>query len=210
MGARRYSGRPVEDWRADRLDRLLTTAFDLFGTHGYRNTSIERLCSTAKVSTRHFYQEFPSKEAVLLAVYTQILEAGVAGTAKALDEAPEHGMRERMSRAMTAYLETVTEDPRSARISFVEVLGASPAVEERRLAFREVLIGTIVAEGNAAVERGEIPDRDFRFLALALIGAANAIVFDWMSQDPRPPAAQLRRSLVELADVLLVHAVIAS
>jgi AcrR family transcriptional regulator len=200
---RRYSGRPVEEWKAARRERLLATAFDLFGTIGYHSTSIERLCSTAKVSTRHFYQEFPNKEAVLLAVYTQILEDGGSIMAKALAEAPERPLPERLSRALSAYLVTMTDDPRRARISFVEMVGASTAAEKRRLAFRELVVETIVAEGNAAVERGEIPDRDFRFFGLSLIGAVNMVVYDWMARDPRPPAEQVRRSLVDLVRVLL-------
>jgi AcrR family transcriptional regulator len=203
--ARRYSGRPVEEWKAARRERLLATAFDLFGTSGYHRTSIERLCSTAKVSTRHFYQEFPNKEAVLLAVYTQILEDGGASMTKALAEAPEGPLRERLSRALSAYLETVTDDPRRARISFVEVVGASTAAEKRRLAFRELIVATIVAEGKAAVERGEIRDRDFRFFGLSLIGAVNMVVFDWMARDPRPLAEPVRRSLVDLVQVLLAE-----
>jgi AcrR family transcriptional regulator len=201
--ARRYSGRPVEEWKAARRERLLATAFDLFGTSGYHSTSIERLCSTAKVSTRHFYQEFPNKEAVLLAVYTQILEDGGVSMTKALAEAPERPLRVRLSRALSAYLETVTDDPRRARISFVEVVGASTAAERRRLAFRELVVATIVAEGKAAVERGEIRDRDFRFFGLSLIGAVNMVVFDWMARDPRPLAEPVRRSLVDLVPLLL-------
>jgi hypothetical protein len=54
------------------------------------------------------------------------------------------------------------------------------------------------------VARGEVADRDFRFAALALIGAANALVYDWVSQ-PKPPADQdMRRALARLATTLVV------
>lgn len=203
LAARRYSGRPVEEWKAARRERLLAAALDLFGTEGYQVTSIERLCSTARVSTRHFYQEFANKQAVLLEVYADIIQSGIEATAAALAAAPERPVQVRMAQALTAYLATVTTDLRKSQISFVEVVGASVEVEERRMAFREMIIATIVFEGEAAVERGEIPDRDFRFMALALIGSVNVIVYDWMVKDPRPPAEELWESLVQLALGLL-------
>jgi AcrR family transcriptional regulator len=203
LAARRYSGRPVEEWKAARRERLLAAALDLFGTEGYQVTSIERLCSTARVSTRHFYQEFANKQAVLLEVYAGIIQSGIEATAAALVAAPERPVQVRMSLALTAYLETVTTDLRKSRISFVEVVGASVEVEARRMAFREMIIATIVYEGQAAVQRGEIPGRDFRFMALALIGSVNVIVYDWMVKDPRPPAEELWESLVQLALGLL-------
>lgn len=196
---RRYSGRPVEEWKAARRERLLEAALELFTTEGYPATSVERLCSTAKVSTRHFYQEFPNKEAVLVAVHEQGVQLGLTQAAAALDAAPPSPIRERLSRGLTAYLHTIMDDPRRARLAFVEVVGVSTTVEQQRLAFREVIVSVIVTEGTAAVARGELPERDFRFLGMALIGAINATVYDWILHEPRPPAAELQASLVQLA-----------
>jgi AcrR family transcriptional regulator len=207
--ARKYSGRSVQEWKDARRERLMLAAADLFGTDGYLPTSIERLCSQAKVSTRHFYQEFANKEAVLLAVYAELIELGIQRTAEALAAAPAAPIGPRLTGAVSAYLETVMTDPRRARISFVEVVGVSPAVEQRRLAFRETLIQFVEYEGAAAVERGEIENRDFRFAALAMIGAVNTLVYDWTLLDPRPPFGDLEASLVALATALLTGPVIA-
>ncbi len=204
-GPRMYSGRPVEEWKAARRERLLAAAFDLFGTVGYRSTSIERLCSRAKVSTRHFYQEFANKEAVLLAVYAQVIELGVARTGEALAAAPPAPIGPRLTSAVGAYLDAVMSDLRRAQISFVEVLGVSPAVEERRLGFREGILALIKYEGEAAVARGEIENRDFRFSGMTLVGAVNTVVYDWIRQPDRPPAEQVQAPLVELAIALLAE-----
>ena len=88
-------------------------------------------------------------------------------------------MRERVPAALIAYLGPMIDDPLAARIAFVEIMGASPRLEERRLEFREALVRLVETEGSAAVDRGEITPRDFRFAALALTGAANAIIYDW-------------------------------
>ena len=184
---RRYSGRSVEEWKAARRERLLAAALELFGTEGYPATSVERLCTQAKVSTRHFYHEFQNKEAVLLAVHAQVIELAVRTTGDALRRTADRPVRERITAAVDGYLRTIMTDLRRARISFVEVVGTSPAVEEQRIAFRELLIGSVRDLGDAAVERGEIKRKDFRFLGLAFFGAVNTVVYDWMLADPRPP-----------------------
>ena len=146
---RRYSGRSVEEWKAARRERLLAAALELFGTEGYPATSVERLCTQAKVSTRHFYHEFQNKEAVLLAVHAQVIELAVRTTGDALRRTADRPVRERITAAVDGYLRTIMTDLRRARISFVEVVGTSPAVEEQRIAFRELLIGSVRDLGDS-------------------------------------------------------------
>ncbi|WP_432943185.1 TetR/AcrR family transcriptional regulator [Kribbella sp. CA-253562] len=196
---RRYSGRSVDEWKAARRERLLDAALELFGTDGYPATSVERLCTQAKVSTRHFYHEFQNKEAVLLAVHAQVIELAVRTTGEALAATADAPVRERITAAVDGYLHTIMTDLRRARISFVEVVGASPAVEEQRIAFRELLISSVISIGEAAVARGEITRKDFRFIGLCFMGAVNTVVYDWMLTDPRPPEHQVQDALRELA-----------
>jgi hypothetical protein len=112
-------------------------------------------------------------------------------------------MRERVPAALIAYLGPMIEDPLAARIAFVEIMGASPRLEERRLEFREGLVRLVEAEGSAAVDRGEITPRDFRFAALALTGAANAIIYDWARTPDRQDVEDLESALAALAVTLL-------
>lgn len=114
-------------------------------------------------------------------------------------------MMERITKAFLAYVSPMVEDIRAARIAFVEIIGASPAIEQRRLAYREMLVDLVVTEGSAAVARGEVTDRDFRFATLALTGAANAIVYDWTLRESREDSAALEAQLTELALSLLAR-----
>jgi len=203
--ARRYSGRSVDEWKAARRERLLDAALELFGTDGYPATSVERLCAQAKVSTRHFYHEFQNKEAVLLAVHAQVIELAVRSTGEALARTADAPVRERIVAAVDGYLQTIMTDLRRAQISFVEVVGASPAVEEQRIAFRELLISSVVGLGETAVARNELTPKDFRFLGLCFIGAVNTVVYDWMLTNPRPPEDHVQAALRDLAVSLMLN-----
>lgn len=205
MTSRTYSGLSASERDAERRSRLLAAGRELIGTQGYAAVSVEKLCAASKVSSRHFYQLYENKEAAFLDVYDSITRQSFEAAVRSLLATEGEPMMERIPKAFLAYVGPMVEDIRAARIAFVEIMGASPAIEERRLAYREMLIDLVVTEGTAAVARGEVADRDFRFATLALTGAANAIVYDWTRREDREDTASLEAQLTELALALLAR-----
>lgn len=201
--ARRYSGQSAAERSAARRERLLRAAHELIGTQGFPATSVERICATAKVSTRNFYEMYANKESIFLDLYERILTHSRDRAITSLAESAGRHMRERVPAALLAYLGPMIEDPLAARIAFVEIMGASQRLEERRLEFREALVQLVETEGSAAVDRGEIASRDFRFASLALIGAANAIIYDWARTPDQQDVGELEDALAALAVTLL-------
>jgi AcrR family transcriptional regulator len=203
--ARTYGGRTREERDTDRRERMRASALALFGEEGYASVPIERLCSHAKVSTRHFYQLYDSKESVLLDVYGQITSAAFSKVAASLEETAGRPIEERMRAAVRAYLSPMLETPMLARIAFVEIVGVSPRVEENRLQFRASIVALVEEEGRLAVERGEIEDRDFRFAALAFSGAVNVVVHDWSLSPNHKAADTLAQQLSDLLVLLALR-----
>ncbi len=201
---RSYAGRSADERDAVRRQRLLGAALELIGTKGYAATTVERLCATGNVSTRHFYLLYANKEAAFIDLYDELTAASYRNVATSLEATEGASMKERISQAMLAYFAPMLSDLRVARISFVEIIGASPRIEELRLQYRETLVDLVRAESAGAVARGEVRDRDFRFATLALAGAATAVAHDWMLRRDRPPVLELERKLMDLATTLLV------
>lgn len=201
---RSYAGRSAAERDAERRARLLAGARQVIGGEGYASTTVEKICTRAGVSTRHFYLLYATKEDAFVDLYRELTAESYRRAIEVFGASEGRPMAERVPEAFIAYLEPMFTDRPAARIAFIEVMGVSPRLEEIRLAFRESLIEFIQAEGSAAVRRGEIADRDFRFAALALIGAANAIVYDWVNR-PKPPADRaMRQALANLANTLIV------
>ena len=176
---RTYGGRSAGERRAERRERLLMAGLELFGTEGYAAASIEKLCTHAGVSTRNFYEEFTNREDLLIALHDRIIEQAFRAVGEALESAVDIPLRERFTRAVRAFVTTTASDPRWARLSYVEIIGVSNAVERHRIAWRERWTEFLVAEAKRAVERGEAEDRDFHLGAVALIGAVNELVHHW-------------------------------
>ncbi|EGD44109.1 putative transcriptional regulator [Nocardioidaceae bacterium Broad-1] len=200
---RSYGGLTREERDAQRRQRLLDAAKEIIGTKGYAATTIPGVCAASKVSTRHFYEIYPGKEDLFVDLYDRITAESYERVAESLKATAGESISRRVQAAVLAYLDPMLKDTRVARIAFVEIMGASPRIEKLRLDYRETLVEVVRTECSASVARGEIVDRDWRFAALALVGAVTAIVYDWALHRPRSSREALEGQLADLALVLL-------
>lgn len=176
----RYAGRSAEERQAERRRRFLDAALGLFGdTPGFRAGTVAALSEAAGLSTRQFYEEFRTLEDVLAALHLQVNDWAERAVRSALADAEGLPLAERAAVLFRAYAANVTADPRRIRITFVEIVGVSPRLEEQRLARRARWVELICAQARAAVARGEAAPRDYRIAATAFIGSVNGLLHDW-------------------------------
>jgi len=182
---RRYGGLEPAERRAARRRRLLDAGLELFGTLGYSATSIEELCSSAKVTARHFYEEFNSREALLRAVADEAVEVALRNLLHVLAETPENPIS-RARAGVAAFVDSMLEDPRRARVCLLESVGVSADLEAHRREVMEMFAEVIRGECDLLAERGALPPRDFGLASLALVGATNELLVHWLCS-PTPP-----------------------
>ncbi|MEV1063569.1 TetR/AcrR family transcriptional regulator [Streptomyces sp. NPDC050263] len=176
----RYGGKTAEQRQAERRGRFLDAALEMFGgAPGYRGTTVASLSEAAGLSTRQFYEEFCSLEDVLAALHLRVNDWAEAAVVAGIACAQGLPLAERVTAIFRAYAANVTVDPRRIRITFVEIVGVSPRLEEQRLARRARWIELICGEAMAAADRGEAAARDYRLPATAFIGSVNGLLHDW-------------------------------
>ncbi|MEU9307500.1 TetR/AcrR family transcriptional regulator [Streptomyces sp. NPDC048256] len=176
----RYGGKTAEQRQAERRGKFLAAALQLFGDiPGYRGTTVASLSETAGLSTRQFYEEFRTLEDVLAALHLQVNDWAEEAVLAAFAAAQDMPLLERVTAIFRAYAADVTSDPCRIRITFVEIVGVSPRLEEQRLARRARWVDLICAEASAAAARGEAAPRDYRLAATAFIGSVNGLLHDW-------------------------------
>ncbi len=175
--SRVYGGQAVADRRADRRRRFLAAAVELFGTTGYAGTAVPQVCRAAGLSTRQFYQEFSDREDLLRTLYDELQDRAMAQVADATLAAITAGrsLNKVLDAGIRAFLTAYT-DPRHTRISFVEVVGVSPAFEDHRHASRarwgELLSSAVAAAGDRGLAVSTVSELQWT----AFIGAVNAVV----------------------------------
>lgn len=193
--------------KALRRERLLTTATDLFTTRGYVGTSIERICATAHVSIRAFYQEFEGREALLIALHNQVARAGMEATLAALDGpgVDAADTRTRVTAMVRAYVGAVTADLAAAQVAFVEVIGVNRAVEDHRVVWRSLWSDFLTGEADRAVGRGEAVPRDYTLAMVALIGAINELIAHWARSGGAVPREVVADELIQQVLATIGH-----
>ena len=123
--SRRYGGLSDAQRRAERRARLLAAGLELFGTIGFLKTTIPAICMASGVTARHFYEEFPSREALLRAILDEIAEHAHDIVREKL-RSTDRPVYQRMLASIRTYYTVFTRDPRRARIYALESLGMSP------------------------------------------------------------------------------------
>jgi AcrR family transcriptional regulator len=193
-----YGGRSVAERRADRRRRLVDAGLELFGTEGWGGASIEKLCSTAGVATRSFYEEYAGREQLLLAVYDEVLVGAAQAVLHAV-EAAGPSEQARTHAGVAAYVGHLTDDPRRAQVVNREVraAGSAPDVLAHRAAARDRFAELVALE--VRLQGGPADAAERRLLAVALTGAVNEVLSDWVSAPvPRPPTAPVVQALTRL------------
>jgi AcrR family transcriptional regulator len=181
---RMYRGVDTEQRRAERRERLLEAALDEFTTRGYHKTKIADLCAKAGVSTRNFYEKFPSKEALLLELHAHINTAAMKRMLPVLESLEDADALTRITTLVDAFVTSVTSDPRYPRLNYVEAPGISQAMERQHQEWFSRYVDFIAAECDRAAAAGLAPPRDYRLTAIALVGAVTGLVREWQAHEP--------------------------
>ncbi|HEX3467705.1 MAG TPA: TetR/AcrR family transcriptional regulator [Candidatus Elarobacter sp.] len=184
---RTYAGLSAPERRAERRERLLDAALELYGTVGLAKTTIPMLCSSAGVTARHFYDDFDSREALLRALYDGIAETVFERSMGALRVAEENDPRERIRNSTAAYFRYLTSDPRLARVYAIEAVGLHPELEQHRRAKREAFVRKMSKASQAFEDRGI----DSRLLSAAIAGASHDLLLEWVLAPRRPSVEKM-------------------
>jgi AcrR family transcriptional regulator len=196
---RTYGGRTAADRRDDLRERLMAAGLQLFGTEGYASASIEKLCTHAGVSTRNFYEEFHSREDLLIALHSKANEHSYRAVNAAFADAADAALAERFELAVRTFVSNMASDPRWARLAYVEMYGVSDKVEKHRLAWRKRWWDFMVAEADRAVLRGVANPSDFTLPALAVIASVNEMVYHYAVNRGRITLEEVITEIVRIA-----------
>lgn len=172
----------------------MTAAYTLYAKPGFASTTIERLCSEARISNRAFYECFGGREELLQAIHERCVEESLNAVSKALQDAP-NSLDARIAAGIHAYVEFTTADPRRARIMHVEVRRSGDVLTHSRQRAIESFARLVEEASAEHLEPGPL---DRHLLALAVIGALQELLIEWVLGDPQPSADDLVRVAVHV------------
>ncbi|MDF2707129.1 MAG: TetR family transcriptional regulator, partial [Nonomuraea muscovyensis] len=165
----------------------MTAAYTLYAKPGFASTTIERLCSEARISNRAFYECFGGREELLQALHERCVEESFAYVTKALQEAPDT-LDGRVEAGIRAYVEFATADWRRARIMHLEVRRSGDVLTASRQRAVQSF-ARLVEEASADFPAIASPSR--RLVAVGAIGALQELLIEWLLSDEPPELDEL-------------------
>jgi AcrR family transcriptional regulator len=174
---------------------MIDAGLELFGTVGFRDTTIEKICSDAGVGIRAFYEEFGSRENLFREVYDHVIGHAYARVERVLADSVARPADDRLGRFLHELLEAMLIDPRCGRIVSIESSALDRAMDEHRnetlKRFAELGIGALPPATRRAI--GNV-----RLWSLALAGAVNEVVIDHLITAGEADIEALSRDLTDI------------
>ena len=159
-------GCSTSDWRRSALSE-------------YAATTIEGLCSGAAVTPRHFYEEFPSRESLLTAVFDEVVTTTTDALAVALAGAGPLDLRGRHPRRGGPPSSTPCATIPAGPVSCAwKRLGSAPTSRPTGGQVTHAFTALTEAEAGRVASRTGTPARNFHYGSLALVGATKELVIE--------------------------------
>lgn len=177
---RNFRGVSAEQRRAERHRKFVDAGLQLFGTHGFYNTKVRELCAEAQLTERYFYESFKSTEELFAQVFREAVESMQQHILTAIMGQSHQGSLALIRAGLEAFLKFVRQDPRVARILFIEVpqvrLEHGSLIEETMNAFDRML----TQFGNVLFPPPSDPRIRMDLIAAGLNGSNAHIVARWV------------------------------
>lgn len=191
-----YGGVSAEQRRAERRRRLLDAALDVIGTQGWSATTLRGICERARVGPRFFYESFADLDALAAELYDEVLDAALGRTMVAIAAAP-NDLRARTTAAFQAMLGEIIDDPRRARVLWVEAYGSETLVRRRFAAMRR--LARVALEQSHDLLDLPPDDRLLRAVSMLLAGGVTEFVLAWLDGGMDVSRDELIQVSVEVA-----------
>ena len=180
MSPRRPATEPSEKSRT-RREQILDAAFHTFSQHGFRETAMDEIAAAANTSKGGIYFHFPTKEAVFREVMRSTADRLAAKVERAV--ASETDPIARAEAALRTVLLTFSGHRATARLLFVDAVGAGRVFLAETAALHARFAGMIRTYLEEAVDSGAIPPLDAELTSRAWFGALNEVVARWLLAD---------------------------
>ncbi|MCC8930267.1 TetR/AcrR family transcriptional regulator [Rhodococcus sp. BGS-1C] len=176
-----YNGVTAGQRRNERRKKLMDAALEILGTRGWSAMTVATVCEEAKVGPRFLYESFENLDALALAVLDDIVATASANTVTNLAAAPDDTTA-KVHAAVSTMVHEFADDPRRARIIFVESYGNAAMMKRRSHALHDVaaLMATLA---TTFVDLPKGADDFIESGTLFLTGGVAELVIAWVAGD---------------------------
>jgi AcrR family transcriptional regulator len=197
---RDYGGISAADRRAERRQKLLTAGRQMWGEAGITEVTVRGVSGAAGLTPRYFYEQFPSREALLFAVADDVRDETLqALVAAGLGE--PGSLTDKLRSGVKAFLDIIAADPHIHRIATSD-LTTIPGLTEHRTQILDIITDLVIHYAPDILGTDTPDPIELRRTALFMVGGANQIIERWLA-DPKESTAELAAICADLCVTML-------
>ncbi|ORA33467.1 TetR/AcrR family transcriptional regulator [Mycobacterium aquaticum] len=192
---RGYGGISAADRRTERRSKLLAAGRRIWGESGVTEVTVRGVCAAAGLTSRYFYEQFPSREELLFAISDDVRDELISALVDAGVGDPGT-LTDKLRSALTAFLDIIAADPHIHRIATGDVSSVAGLAEHRTHILD--MITDLVVRLAPTVLNTETPDPvDLRRGARFMVGGVNQLIEAWLD-DPQESSDELAAVCADL------------
>jgi AcrR family transcriptional regulator len=174
------SGGRREERKAQNREKLLLAARKVFAEKGYGEATARDIVRETDLATGTFYNYFTDKQDVFMALLEEMSTKGRA-LARAQRTAPGRTLEQRVANAYRAYFEWAISENDLFDV-FRRNAGVIALMPDREPF--ELGISELVEDLTAWAADGDLPEADYKYLAIATVGIGFQIATHLVEIDP--------------------------
>jgi len=186
---------PTNERKKATRNRLLQAAAKVFTQKGYADTSVADIIAEAGTSRQTYYDEFPNKEAALIALQEQSVRFMIPFIRRAMDG--ESTVEKKVEAGVTALLRLVEQAGPLAEVALRE-MGHTPAAMTERERMRKLFCDLLIERADEAHRQG-LTERSPDLVTIkALVGGIESVALDYLRAGRGKYIMEARPQLVRL------------
>ncbi|MFA4081105.1 TetR/AcrR family transcriptional regulator [Mycobacteroides salmoniphilum] len=174
-----WGGRTAAERRAERRERLVAAAQEIWAEQGWAAVTMRGVCSRTSLNDRYFYDDFADRDDLLAAVWDGMRDELIARISDIVGENPDRPPLDTLRKTIALVIERVSTDPGWAQIIFVRHAG-STVLEERRTDLLHQATAVLMAAAEPYLVKN-VDRTGFRMDTLVGIGGFSELVNAWRS-----------------------------
>lgn len=180
---RTYSGLSQDERKRIRRRQFLEAGIELFGTVGYRDTTVRALCKQAKLTDRYFYQSFGSMAKLGDAVYQHCMAEMNKEIYQVMgDTFDGDNFVEALEAGLDCYFRTL-EDQKMARICMTEFEGVSPELNQIFHQYTINIGKVLMAMAEKAFPNWQLDAQEKEVIGISMTGIMRQTATVWLAND---------------------------
>ncbi len=166
---------------------MMQAAVQTFAEKGYQAATVRDIVDEANVSVGTFYFYFPDKETLFIHLYEETADFLLKTLQQAVNS--RVSFPQQVKAALQSYVSIAIYEPAVIQLLLVAGVGAVPALDEKRAAFRESMVLMWERPLQEALDKNMLATQNVRLTAVAITGAIDAAILNLLARAERAEEA---------------------